>query len=62
MSGQTAFENYYAARGYKTKEPDYFYDRSPREIYTVIWGELSMTIEKIPITREEIAALRMKSR
>lgn len=38
MSGQTAFENYYAAREYKTKEPDYFYDRSPREKFAQLFG------------------------
>lgn len=31
MSGQAIFESYYGQKKYKTKEPDWFYDRSPRE-------------------------------
>lgn len=38
ISGQAAFENYYAARKYKTKEPDYFYDRPPREKFIQLFG------------------------
>ena len=38
MIGQAAFENYYAARKYKTKEPAYFYDRPPREKFLQLFG------------------------
>lgn len=31
MSGQHVFENYYGKKKYKTKEPEWFYDRTPRE-------------------------------
>ena len=38
MSGQLAFENYYETKKYKTKEPDYFYDRKPREKFRQLFG------------------------
>lgn len=31
MSGQLVFENYYGQKKYKTDEPEWFYDQSPRE-------------------------------
>ena len=31
MSGQLVFENYYGQKQYKTNEPEWFYDRTPRE-------------------------------
>ena len=31
MSGQAVFESFFAKKKYKTKEPEWFYDREPRE-------------------------------
>lgn len=38
MMGQRAFEKHYAEKKYKTKEPEWFYDRSPREKFMQLFG------------------------
>ena len=36
--GQLVFESYYADKKYKTKEPEWFYDGSPREKFMELFG------------------------
>lgn len=38
ISGQAVFESYYSQKKYKTKEPEWFYDREPREKFMQLFG------------------------